>query len=96
MTSAREREGHLIARCVEAARDPLATAADDVEANVFRLAGMVSRTEFPAEWKNLLAVSQRYFDAHPDALVHPEEVIRRGWLVNFPRLRDLLREALRN
>lgn len=91
MTSAREREERLIARCVEAAHASFATAADAVEANVFRLAGMVSRTEYPDECKNLLAVSQRYFDAYPDALVHPEEVIRQGWLVSLPRLRDLLR-----
>ena len=92
---AREVERQLLARCVQAARDPCACSADAAEANVFRLAGMVVRSEFPAEWRNLTATSQRYFDSHPGTLSDPEEVVRMGWVASLPRLRDLLRAQLR-
>jgi hypothetical protein len=92
---AREVERQLLTRCVLAARDPCASSADALEANVFRLAAMVVRSEFPLEWRNLTATSQRYFDAHPGTLSDPEEVVRKGWIANLPRLRDLLRAQLR-
>jgi len=93
--NARESESRLVERCALVARRPDTFAADALEANVFRLAGMVVRSEFPDEWRNLVATSQRYFDAHPGTLVEPGEVVRKGWVVSFPRLRDLLRTQLR-
>lgn len=92
---AREVESQLLTRCAQAARDPRASAENAVEANVFRLAGMVVRSEFPGEWRNLTATSQRYFDSHPGTLVEPGEVVRKGWVASLPRLRDLLRTQLR-
>lgn len=62
---AREVESQLLTRCAQAARDYRASAVNAVEANVFRLAGMVVRSEFPGAWRNLTATSQRYFDSHP-------------------------------
>ncbi len=92
---ARQAEGQLLARCVQAARDPRSSSQDAVEANVFRLAGMVVRSEFPVAWLNLTASSQRYFDSHPGTLAEAEEVLRKGWVASLPRLRDLLRAQLR-
>jgi hypothetical protein len=92
---AREVERQLLMRCVQVARDPCVSSADAVEANVFRLAGMVVRSEFPVAWQNLTATSQRYFDSHPGTLSDPEEIVRKGWVVSLPRLRDLLRTQLR-
>ena len=92
---AREAESKLLARCVEAARDSQASSEDVVEANVFRLAGMVVRSEFLLEWKSLTEASQRYFDAHPGTLADAEDVVRNGWVASLPRLRDLLRAQLR-
>lgn len=62
---------------------------------MFRLAGMVVRSEFPVEWRNLAAASRRYFDTHPGTLVEPGEVVRKGWIVSLLRLRDLLCAQLR-
>ncbi|ABO60384.1 hypothetical protein LA345_36540 (plasmid) [Burkholderia vietnamiensis] len=93
--NARELENSLLVRCVEVARDPSAVAGDAREANVFRLAGMVVRSEFPVAYSRLLASSQRYFDRHAGELLEPGEVVRKGWIVSLPRLHDMLENRLR-
>jgi hypothetical protein len=91
---ARDVERQLLARCVQAARDPSTAATDAREANVFRLAGLVCGRPFLAERQRLLVCSQRFFDAHPGSRLEPGELVRRGWVVSLPRFRDMLREQL--
>ena len=69
-------------------------AMDEREANVFRLAAMVVQSRFPQEARRLMAASERYFATYPSEQVASVEVIRRGWVVNLPRLRDRLTREL--
>lgn len=69
-------------------------ALDQREANVFRLASMVVRSTFPNESNSLMAASERYFATHPGELLHSSEVIRNGWVMTLPRLRDMLSRQL--
>ena len=93
---ARELEKQILARCVQAAHDPLVVAADAREANVFRVAGLVCGRPFLEERQSLLTYSSRYFEAHPGSCMEPGELVRRGWVASLPRLRDMLREQLKH
>jgi len=93
--NARELEAQMLTRCVAAARGRTLSAQSGAEANVLRLAGMVIQSRFPAEAARLGQASQRYFAQHPADLLEPADVLRRGWLVSLPRLRDLLSLQLR-
>jgi hypothetical protein len=70
-------------------------AQDQREANVFRLAAMVVQSRFPSESKSLMLASERYFAAHPNERLAPAEVVRKGWVLSLPRLRDTLSHRLR-
>ena len=88
--TARDNESALFARCSVVARDITQTARDQREANVFRLAAMVVQSRFPDEAKLLMRASEQYFAAHPDERLAPADVVRKGWVSNLPRLRDML------
>jgi len=88
--SARELEAAVLARCVAAARDTAQAARNQHEANVFRLAAIVVESRYPCESAALMRASERYFDVHPDQRLTAAEVVRRGWISNLPRLRDML------
>lgn len=90
----RDTEAALLARCSAVARELGQTARNQREANVFRLAAMVVQSRFPGESKQLMAASDRYFDAHPDERLPPEDVVRKGWVASLPRLRDMLSHRL--
>jgi hypothetical protein len=92
--SAREVESALLARCADVARAVAPMAGDQREANVFRLAAMVVQSRFPGESENLMQASERYFAAHPEEKLAPAEVVRNGWIMNLPRLRDRLSRRL--
>lgn len=92
--TAREAESALIARCSVVAREAAQAAQDQCEANVFRLAAMVVQSRFPGESKCLMQASDRYFALHPDERLAPADVVRRGWVVSLPRLRDMLSHRL--
>lgn len=92
--TARDAEAALLARCTSTARDATALAQDQREANVFRLAGMVVRSRFPADSARLLQASQGYFEAHPGEQLSAEEVVRQGWVADLPRLRQMLSHRL--
>jgi hypothetical protein len=92
---ARDTEARLLARCAEVARGTLVSAQDSREANVFRLASLMADRQFSAAYRRLMAASQGYFDQHPGERLDPEDVVRKGWVVSLPRLRDMLREQLR-
>ena len=92
--SAREVESALLARCSAVARQPTQEARDQREANVFQVAAMLVRAQFPAESKSLAQSSERYFESHPNERLASAEVVQRGWVVSLPRLRDMLSRQL--
>jgi hypothetical protein len=69
-------------------------AQDEVEANVFRVAAMVVQSRFPVASTHLMQASELYFAAHPGDRLPPADVVRKGWLVSLPRLRDMLSREL--
>ncbi|RZS58111.1 hypothetical protein [Sphaerotilus mobilis] len=91
---ARQREAQLLIRCTAVARDVAPPAADPCEAHVFPLAARVVQSRFPVESSRLLQASERYVEAHPDTRLASADVVRQGWIVDLPRLRDLLSHEL--
>jgi hypothetical protein len=94
--NARDAESALLARCVVVARGAALHVEDQREANVFRLAAMVVGSKFPAESASLKHASDRYFATHPAEKVAPADVVRNGWVLSLPRLRDMLSRSLRS
>jgi hypothetical protein len=90
----RDIEAELISRCLDIAQDRASTARDQREANVFRLASMVLQSRHSVESLRLMQVSNQYFAAHPNEQLHASEVVRQGWIMNLPRLRDRLSRRL--
>jgi hypothetical protein len=64
--SARDAEAALLDRCVTVAGDPSAQPVDAREANVFRVAALITQDNFRAEASLLMAASQQWFEHHPD------------------------------
>lgn len=92
--TARELEAALLTRCTTAAREVALAARDQREANVFRLAAMVVQSRFPVASGHLMQASEQYFATHPHERLAPEEVVRNGWVLSLPRLRDMLTHQL--
>ena len=92
--TARDLESTLLSRCAAVARGGEASAQDQREANVFRLAAMVVQSQFPDESVSLLQASERYFALCPDERLAPADVVRNGWILSLPRLRDMLSHQL--
>lgn len=92
--TARDVENAMLDRCVAVARDATLAVQNQHEANVFRLASMVIQTRYETEAINLMRASDLYFASHPDERVEPADVVRNGWIVNLPRLRDRLSRLL--
>ena len=92
--TARDVEAVLLTRCAAVAREAAPAAQDQREANVFRLASMVVRSQFPRESDRLRLASEQYFAAHPNDSLPPGAVVRNGWIVSLPRLHDMLNRRL--
>lgn len=92
--AARDNESALLARCFAVTRDVAEAARNQREANVFRLAAMVVQSRFPGESRCLMRASEQYFAAHPEEKLAPADVVRNGWVVSLPRLRDMLSHRL--
>lgn len=92
--TARDVEAALLTRCAVVAREAAPAAQDQREANVFRLASMVVRSEFPRESECLMLASEQYFAANPNDSLLPGAVVRNGWIVSLPRLRNMLSHRL--
>ncbi len=95
--TARDIESALLVRCSAVARETAQAthaAQDQREANVFQLAAVLVQSRFPAESKCLAQASERYFVAHPNERLASPEVVRRGWVMSLPRLRDMLSRQL--
>lgn len=91
---ARAKESETIQRCLKAALGDLVAPADQREANVFRLASMILRPRFPSESGWLMFISQQYFAHHPSELIESAQIVRNGWVVSLPHLRDTLEHQL--
>ena len=89
-TSGREIEDRLLTRCMAVVRDGAVPAQDQHEANFFRLAAMIIQFDFPNEAERLMRATEPYFTAHPNERLEAGEVVRRGWIIGLPRLRDSL------
>ncbi|MFM1907568.1 MAG: hypothetical protein RLZZ591_1245 [Pseudomonadota bacterium] len=94
--SARELEAELVNRCTVAARETAPTAQNQREASVFQLAAVVVRSQFPKESTRLMLASEQYFASHPNERLMPGEIVRNGWVMSMPRLRDMLSRQLYN
>ena len=94
VVTARDVESALLARCVAVARAVSPAALDQREANVFSLAAMVVRLGFPLESSRLSRASEQYFAAHPDERLPTADVVRNGWILGLPRLREMLSRRL--
>lgn len=92
--TARDTESVLLARCAVVAQEATQSAQDQREANVFRLAAMVIRSQFPGESMRLRLASERYFASRPNERLAPADVVRKGWVLSLPRLRDMLSHRL--
>lgn len=92
--NARDAESALLTRCSVVARETAQSAQDQREANVFRLAAMVIRSRLPDESLCLMQASERYFASHPNDRLAPADVLRKGWVLSLPRLRDMLSHRL--
>jgi hypothetical protein len=80
----------MLARCTAVARGRMADVRGPEEANVFRVAAMVVQSRYPNESASLRDASDRYFLRHPGDRVEASEVVRKGWVISLPRLRDML------
>jgi hypothetical protein len=94
MSTARDIERVMLERCLQIAITPGDMPCDQAEANVCRLAGMIVDGRYPEAGKRLSDAATAYFADHPDQQVPPAEVVRRGWIINAPRLRDRLERLL--
>lgn len=90
----RDAESALLTRCAAVAREVAQPAQDQCEANVFRLAAMVIQSRFPRESKSLMRASEQYFAVHPNERLAPADVVRNGWVLSLPRLRNMLSHRL--
>lgn len=93
---ARDAESALLDRCSAVAWNVAQSdqAHDQREANVFRLAAMVIQSRFSSESMRLMRASERYFDSRPNERLAAADVVRRGWVLSLPRLRDTLSHRL--
>jgi len=92
--TARDLEAALLTRCTTVARQTASIAQDQREANVFQIAAMVVQSRFPSESITLMQASERYFAAHPAERLAAGDVVRKGWVLSLPRLRNMLRHQL--
>lgn len=91
---ARELETQLIDRCRALALGEKPTLDDERLANVCRLAAMVLRSQRPTQAARLASVSEAYFANDGRFPLPAKEILRRGWVISLPRLRDRLLRAL--
>lgn len=92
--NARDKEAALLECCVEIATATLDAPRNPVEANVCRVAGMILSHNLQDARRRLAQAATAYFAAHPSELLESAETVRRGWIINLPRLRDRLERRL--
>ena len=55
---------------------------------------MIVSIRYPEAGARLFGASTAYFADHPEQQVASAEVVRRGWIINAPRLHDRLEHLL--
>lgn len=93
--TARDNEASLLECCALIATGALEAPRTPAEANVCRVAGMILGRHLRGARQRLAQAAAVYFTAHPDELLESAETVRRGWIINLPRLRDRLERRLR-
>lgn len=93
MTS-RQAEQDMLNQCAAVAHATVLVAADQKEANIFRVAAMVVQSRFPLEAARLSAASESYLSLNPNEQLPAGEVASRGWILSLPRLKDALTSRL--
>lgn len=91
---ARCGEAELVDRCATVALETHGAALDRREANLFRLAAMLLGRRHQTEAKQLLRVSNDYFELHPDERLPAGEAVRQGWVTSPARFQTLLSARL--
>lgn len=94
MSTARDIERVMLERCLQIAITPGDMPRDQAEANVCRLAGMIVDGRHPVAGKRLSDAAATYFADHPEQQVPSAEVVRRGWIISAPRLRERLERLI--
>ena len=97
MTTAREREEAVVDRCIQLVtglHGPSGVARTAQEANVFALAAHVIRSRHPKAAEVLGWSGALYFKQQPSERLGLPEVMRRGWIISLPRLREMLERRL--
>jgi hypothetical protein len=94
LQTARDVESAMLDRCFTVAKAGALSVENQREASVFELAATVIQSRFPDESRRLMNASEQYFFVHPTERLDPDEVIKKGWVVSIPRLRDMLRHRL--
>lgn len=94
VNSARDTEQAMLERCRQIATTPDDVPRNQAEANVCQLAGIIVRIRYPEAGARLFDAATTYFAEHPEQQVASAEVVRRGWIINAPRLRDRLERLL--
>jgi len=88
----REREAWIVRRCIE-----LAAGAQEAlrhEAPVVRVAAAILRPRHPVEAARLDEAAARWPADDPDLGREAGRLMREGWIVAFPRFRELLEQGL--
>jgi hypothetical protein len=88
--TARDREEHLLACRAAVAQGVEFRARDRREVNVFHVAAMILGQDLQRQARHLEQASEHYFREYPHDKLEPAEVIRQGWIIGLPRLRDML------
>lgn len=92
--TARETEAAMLECCVMIATGALGAPRTPAEANVCRVAGMILGRHLDDARQRLSQAADAYLAAHPSELLESAETVRRGWIINLPRLRDRLERRL--
>lgn len=95
MMTSHDAEEILLDRCAQAGCGIGVGAQNQMEANVFRVASMIVISRFPAASERLLLASADYFATRPSEQLLAAEIVKRGWVDNLPRLKDMLSRRLR-
>lgn len=95
MDHARDLEAEMLSLCARAAAGEAVAATTEAQANVLELAARVlSGPRDVCDRLNRAAAA--FFRDHPEAArLDPEAMVRRGWILGVPRLRDALDRTLR-
>ena len=95
VSDARDQEAAMLERCAAVARGVVHAAVDQREAHVFMLGGMILSPGLEVQADKLRNVGAEYFSRHLEQALDPNEILRRGWIFDCPRFRDMLTRRIK-